>query len=346
LPFQIDQWNPAGESQIWVQVPSITSTNDYITACWGNAADSAMPPCNTNGTAWTTLSGSTNFLLVYHLSQSGFPFADATLQYPANSGVAPLLTNGIIGNGCAFNGSSQFLDPGLVNIGKTFTLSAWVNIASSAISEQTIWCNKQGGWNTAGFDFYVNSWQTNDGIIYFDTADGVSGNVAPRTAAHAVTFGQWHLLTGTMDGVNGSVHVYVDGIDQTTSNAVDTAFQVTNDVRCGALLTGAPGATGSSCFNGSMDETRIESGVRSSAWVWASWATVADSAFATYGSIVPTPVTLHWQAGNGQVVLTWTVGTLQSAPSVTGPYTDMTGVPSPYTLAPSNAQQYFRVKVQ
>src|SRR4029077_6186856 len=182
LPFEIDQWNPAGESLVWVQVPSLTASTDYITALWGNTADSAMPPCNTNGAAWSTLSGSNDFLLVYHLAQSGFPFADSTLQYPATSGVAPASNSGIIGRGCAFDGASQFLNSGLVNPGKTFTLSAWVNIAPAATSEQTIWCNKQGGWNVAGFDFYVNSFHTNDGIIYFDTADGVGGDVSPRTA--------------------------------------------------------------------------------------------------------------------------------------------------------------------
>ena len=346
LPFQIDQWNPAGESQIWVQVPSLTSTNDCITAYWGNAADSAMQPCNTNGAVWTTPSGSSNFLLVYHLSQSGFPFADSTLQYPATSGVAPVSTTGMIGRGCAFNGSSEFLNAGLMNIGKTFTLSAWVNIAPAAMSEQTIWCNKQGGWNTAGFDFYVNSYQTNDGKIYFDTADGTGGNVSARTAAHAVPFGQWHLLTGTMDGVNGAVHVYVDGVDQTINTGVDTAFQVTNYVRCGALLTGTPGSTGSLDFNGSMDEARIENSVRSPAWVWASWATVAGSPFATFGSIVPAPVTLHCQVVGGQLVLTWTAGTLQSAPTPAGPYTDIPGASSPFSLVPSSAQQYFCVRVR
>jgi hypothetical protein len=143
LPFQIDQWNPNGESQVWVQVPSITTTNDYITANWGNPSDSAMQPCNTNGTVWTTLDGSNNFLLVYHLSQAGFPFVDSTLQYPANSGMAPGTTTGMIGNGSAFNGSSQFLNAGLVTTEKVFTLSAWVNIAPTATSEQTIWCNKE-----------------------------------------------------------------------------------------------------------------------------------------------------------------------------------------------------------
>jgi len=346
LAFQIDQWNPAGESLVWVQVPSLTSSNDSITAYWGNAADSAMPPCNTNGAAWAALNGLDNFLLVYHLSQSGFPYADSTLQYPANSGGKPVSTNGIIGNACAFNGSSQFLDAGLIQIGTTFTLSAWVNIAPAATSEQTIWCNKQGGWNTAGFDFYVNSYQTSDGKIYFDTADGVAGNVAARTAAHAVSFGQWHLLTGTMDGVNGLVHVYMDGVDQTINTGVDTAFQATNYVRCGSLLTGTPGTTGTLCFNGLMDETRIESGVRSAAWVWASWATVAETAFATYGTIVPAAVILHCHTSGGQVVLTWPAGTLQSASQVAGPYSNVPGATQPYTNILSGTQQFFRVKVQ
>lgn len=346
IPSEIERWNPAGESLIWVQVPSISSSNDYITANWGNAADSAMPASNTNGAVWRTLSSSNEFLLVYHLDQSGFPFADSTLQYPATSGVAPSSTAGLIANGCAFNGTSQFLNAGLVNLGKCFTLSAWVNISPTATNEQTIWCNKQGGWNIAGFDFYVNSYQTNDGIIYFDSADGVGGNVSPRTAMNAVSFGEWHLLTGTMDGLSGAVHVYVDGVDKTTSTGVDTAFQVTNYVRCGALLTGTPGATGGLPFNGSMDEARLEDGARSPAWVWASWATVAGPAFATYGFVLPAPVTLHYQIVNGQLVLSWTTGALQSAPNVTGPYSDLSAASSPYTNAPSVDQQYFRVKVQ
>lgn len=346
LPFQIDQWNPAGESQIWVQVPTITSTNDYITAYWGNTSDGTPLPWNTNGLVWNGLTGTNNFLLVYHLSESGFPFADSTQRYPATSGVAPLTTVGIVGQGSAFDGSSEFLNAGLVNLGKTFTASAWVNINPAATSEQTIWCNKQGGWAVAGFDFYVNSYQTNDGIVYFDTADGIGGDVSPRTVAHAVSFGQWHLLTGTLDGLGGAVHVYIDGADQTTDTGVDTAFQATNYVRCGGLLTGTPGTTGGLCFNGSMDEVRLETGVRSPAWVWASWATVAGNGFANYGAVVPPSITIQIQRVGAQLALIWPTGTLQSAPAVTGPYTDVTGATNGYLLTPSANQQYFRVRVR
>jgi hypothetical protein len=57
-------------------------------------------------------------------------------------------------------------------------------------------------------------------------------------------------------------------------------------------------------------------------------------------------VTLRYQVVSGQLVLAWTTGTLQSAPTVAGSYTNITGATSPYTLGPSGDQQYFRVKVQ
>ena len=343
LPYQIDTWNPSGESFVWVQAPSIGSSTDYITACWGNPADRAIQPWTTNGTMWTTLNDTNEFVLVYHLGQTGFPFTDSALKYPADSGVAPGSTAGLIGNGNDFNGS-QFLNGGLIDLPKTFTVSAWINIASTANSEQTIWCNKSGGWNVDGWDFYVDSYNTNDGIIYFDTSDGVGGDVPPRTAVHAVSFGQWHLLTGTMDGINGVAHVYVDGVDETINTSVDTAFQVTNYARCGSLLTGTPGTGGNLCFDGMMDETRIEDSVRDPAWVWASWATVADSAFLEYGTIEPPSPILYGQAVNGQLILAWTNGALQSAPAVTGPYSDVPAATSPYTVVPSLSQQYFRLR--
>jgi hypothetical protein len=346
IPFEIDQWNPAGESLVWVQVPYLSSTNDYITAYWGNAADGGMLPCNTNGAVWVMPGAPNNFMMVYHLSQSGFPFTDSTLQYPVASGGAPVSNTGIVGKGCGFNGSSEFLDAGQINVGKAFTVSAWVNINPNVMNEQTIWCNKAGGWNTAGFDFYVNSYQTNDGIVYFDSADGIGGNVSARTAYHTVSFGQWHLLTGTMDGVSGSVHVYVDGTDKTTNTGVDTALQTTNYVRFGALLTGTPGTSGGLPFNGSMDEARFETGIRPAAWVAASWATVANNSFTQYGSVVPKAFNLQYQTIHGRLVLTWPSGTLQIAESPAGSFTDLPSATSPYTNTAAGSPQFFRVRIQ
>jgi hypothetical protein len=56
--------------------------------------------------------------------------------------------------------------------------------------------------------------------------------------------------------------------------------------------------------------------------------------------------TLYIQRSGNDAVLTWAPGTLQSATNVLGPYTDVSGALSPYTVTPSEAQPYYRVRVR
>jgi hypothetical protein len=51
-------------------------------------------------------------------------------------------------------------------------------------------------------------------------------------------------------------------------------------------------------------------------------------------------------ASGQSAVVTWTVGALQSAPAVTGPYTAVTGATSPFTNTVTASQQFFRIKLQ
>jgi PKD repeat protein len=60
----------------------------------------------------------------------------------------------------------------------------------------------------------------------------------------------------------------------------------------------------------------------------------------------PAPVVLSIQLIDTQLQLTWSDGVLQSAFQVTGPYTNVPGVVSPYTIAPSDDTRFFRVKVR
>jgi hypothetical protein len=56
----------------------------------------------------------------------------------------------------------------------------------------------------------------------------------------------------------------------------------------------------------------------------------------------PLPALVISQAG-GQIQVTWSGGTLQSATSVTGPWSPVTGAASsPYSFTPSGTQQFFR----
>jgi PKD repeat protein len=60
----------------------------------------------------------------------------------------------------------------------------------------------------------------------------------------------------------------------------------------------------------------------------------------------PAPVSLGISRSGNQVQLTWADGTLQSAIQVMGPYTNIAGAVSPYTLPPAEATRFFRVKVR
>ena len=281
LPFEIDEWNTNGTSSAWVRVPMLGSTNDFIQAYWGNPLAAGLPPSSSDGSVW-----SSDHLLVYHLEESGFSYADSALRYPALSGVAPVSTSGLIGRGSRFDGSSQYLNFGVISFGNSFTLSAWVNLDPTATDIRTIWANKTGGYNTAGFALYVDTYQTSDRKLVLETGDGVSGATS-STDIGAVSAGQWHQVTAVVDRTGGKARLYVDGRERTQITNIRTDFASQNAVNLGRFTSG------DFYWKGKMDEVRIESVVRSTNWAWASWMTVAsNSALASYSSVVQQPLAL------------------------------------------------------
>ena len=62
LKYEIANWNPAGESQVWVRVPSLKSDAN-ITAYWGNS-NAGLPSYANDGSVWDGYFG------VYHLEGS------------------------------------------------------------------------------------------------------------------------------------------------------------------------------------------------------------------------------------------------------------------------------------
>jgi hypothetical protein len=272
----------------------LAGTNDYIWAYWGNPGATNPPVWTTNGLVWP------DHDLVWHLKETTLPFADSAQQNPALSGNAPASTTGLIGQGSAFNGSSHFLNAGAINLGTAFTLSAWVKVDPSASSIQTIWANKPGGWNSAGFALYVNSYNTSDEKLILETGDGVNGLNA-STAGTVVTPGVWHRVTAVVDEAAGNARLYVDGTDYTQASTIDNAFPNQSGINLGRFTNSA------FYFKGMMDEVRIESGKRSSNWVWAAWMNVvSNTSLANYSGIAQAaPALAIGGSGDGGTLLTW-----------------------------------------
>jgi len=294
VPFEIDEWNTNGTSSVWVNVPSLSNSNNFIWAYWGNPLATNLPASSTNGGVWP------GFDVVWHLKENGFPYADSTLQAPALNGTAPGLTTGIIGHGESFNGSSDFLNAGPLNLGGAFTLSAWIKLDPAENNIQTIWANKPGGWNSAGFALYINTYNTTDGKLFLETGDGVNGSDT-LSATGVLMPGQWHYVVASVDKTGGTAQLYVDGTNVTASVAVDGAFPDQTPVNFGRITNNVY------YFKGILDEARIQSGIASSNSVSASWATVASNGtFENYSAVTQqTPALTIGIGGNSGAFLNW-----------------------------------------
>jgi hypothetical protein len=314
LAHEIDEWNTNGTSIVWVNVPILSGTNDFIWAYWGNPNATNPPPSSTNGSVWP------NHDLVWHLKETTLPFVDSAQQHPALSGTAPTSATGQVGHGSSFNGTSQYLNAGTVNLGTAFTLSAWVKVDPSASSIQTIWANKPGGWNSAGFSLYVNSYNTSDNRLILETGDGVTGMNA-TTVSNIVTPGVWHQVTATVDETAATAHLFVDGTDYTQSSSINGAFPNSSGINLGRFTNN------SFLFKGAMDEVRIENGTRSSNWVWSAWMNVvSNGTLANYAGVAQaSPALSIGGAAGGSTVLTWPASgvgfALYTATNLTPPVT-------------------------
>jgi hypothetical protein len=267
IPHEIDEWNTNGTSYVWVQIPALSSPNDSIWAYWGNAAATNPPAWTTNGAVW-----SNGYNLAWHLKEGGFPYADSAQQYPATTGIAPTSTTGEVGKGVSFNGSSQYLTPGTINLSNAFTLSAWVNLTNTASNIQTVWANKAGG-SSNGFALYVNNYNSSDRSLVFESANGTTLTKA-YTSSNAVSFGQWHWVSAVVDCGAGTANLYVDGVNRTANSSLQSGFSTQLPVNLSRFATNSGTAFS---FNGLMDEARIESVARPASWVWATWMTSASN---------------------------------------------------------------------
>jgi hypothetical protein len=178
-------------------------------------------------------------------------------------------------------------------------------------------------------------------------ADGSPGNLiylAPGfvnnfTSVAGVSDGKWHFLALTFDqSASGGAAWFIDGaLDTTNANSGSWAWPAGND----PLEIGYTSDSTWRDYNGLLDDFRYYSTILTPAQI----ATIHNS-----GAIVDTndlQLQLNFTAPPGQgITLTWQEGTavLQSAPTVTGPWTDLPGVSSPYIVVPSATQQYFRYR--
>jgi outer membrane protein assembly factor BamB len=290
LNYEVEQWNTNGASYVWVQVPTISGTNGYIWAYWGDPNNSTFPYYTTNGATWDS-----TFAAVWHFSdyvQCGGMQKDSTTNHNdiqfLDGGYAPNFpgqphcsTSGVpcvVAGGDAMHGwmMDPYSDLRMTNDTASLqclnhsTMSLW---ARSDDPSQWACVLMMGKENRLVMHGVPGSPQ-----VTFN-APGLSGGCAGATASP----GTWNYLAGVWDSASTNAYIYCNGLQsdhQTGSSAVPVIGSTD-----GILTIGGNAGDGSGGSRVSVDEARVDAVPRSSNWVWACYMTMAsNSSFCSCGS--------------------------------------------------------------
>ena len=153
-------------------------------------------------------------------------------------------------NSLLLDGTTGYADAGSISVGDTFTIAGWIKLAAGRTNIQTIAANSPGGIASSGFRFYVNTYQTANQNLVFETGNGTTG-VAASSANNVIVPGSWVHAAVVVNRTAGTARFFVNGVDRSTTTAARTDFNTSAGVNLGRMLTGG------FLFGGNMDDMRI-----------------------------------------------------------------------------------------
>ena len=284
LASEVDTWNPAGESLVWVKVPSL-KTNTGITAYYGWAFAPVVAASN----VWAN-----GYVGVWHLNESALPLAESSgMSSPFTASDKPEYANcgavGRIGKSVDFDrdytrsyGTPRLQaadDDGHLSGLTDFTVECWTyqtNYWSEGVGAGIL---TKGNGGDRSWRVYQDKSMANS-YSQFELSD-TNSNRMWATTSRAAPSGEWTHQTFVRNktGLNQCL-LYFNG--ENVGSKDDTRSSIMINTK--PLIVGGGGESNSRIFPGSIDEVRISNVARSADWVKASHDTVMGSPFATYGS--------------------------------------------------------------
>jgi len=248
LPYQIEEWNPAGGSaSIWVKIPNIRgNARQAVKMHWGNSSASSQ----SDGEKVFGTDG--GFAGVWHLGDN---LEDATGNNLNGTNHDSVDTRGIIGDGQRF-GKRTFIGCGeevscLPAGNADRSMSAWINPVSYE-SGPTI-----GGWGKQGARHLSYMVMSDRGMVKFH------GYAADPEGITKAPFGQWHHAALTISG--GRIRFYLDGAEDHSDDIAVLDTSSPSGCYIGKH-TPRPGPWARH-FQGALDEVRFGSVARSPGWI-------------------------------------------------------------------------------
>ncbi|MBP1963164.1 DUF2341 domain-containing protein [Paenibacillus aceris] len=307
LPYEVEKWDPQGESLIWVKVPLIhaQSSSDNIWMYYGGSSTINLQPKQ----VWDP-----NYLLVYH-------FPDRIADYFYHPAQVQQYTDSTMNNNTGLrnatnagsSGPSYTLDakdPRYNMVGRYYeshrgyvratngnvgdgqgqiTISAWVRANEYELNSLNYYViARKRGTDTQNQAYFMKigggKWSAN--LFTNDADPSKNGSTSLDLDGGPVT-ADWTYLTLTYDQslASNNLKLYRNGALVssatrsgaliTTSGTSTTPFTISKSSDAGAAGGG---------YRGGVDEVRVSKQARSAAWVMADYQSMSkDSRFVVFG---------------------------------------------------------------
>lgn len=268
LEYEIERWDPAGRSFLWVRVPVIKSGVSTPLWLYYDNPDAEAP---VTPSVW-----SEDYLGVWHLAEDAVAGQSGTVHRDASgnsnhgtqngNGLAGASGLGAIGGAQAFDGDDDYIEireGGLQHRGSELTLLARVYIDGEPNALSVALGSDNGDslqWQIS-WERDTNTWI---GSIATEATSATSSATAP---AEEYT---WYLLAVVYNGTEA--RLYVDG------EPLGTAVVVTGNVKplAGPLYIGDNPEDSNTELDGIVDEVRIAKVARSPGWLRVQHASMND----------------------------------------------------------------------
>lgn len=280
LAHEIELWDEAGTSYVWVRVPQVdqNSATDFVWMYYGNA--SATDAQN----AAAVWSGHDT---VQHLHADA---ADSSSNNNDGTDVGTTNAAGFIADAQTF-GSGDIInlgdDASLQNVFQSGgTVSAWFNASGWGGNNVGRILDKSSGVvpSPAGWNLSLN--QNSDSLFFeYGFENGIG---RWQAQANAITLNQWHhvAVVFNSDSATNTPIFYIDGNQVSATEEVtplgNTLTDASIDLAIGNHVNGM-----NRHFEGEIDEVRIVDGAKSADWVRAQFQTETDGLI-TYGYVQTT----------------------------------------------------------
>ena len=305
IPYEIDTWNPSGESLVWVNLPRMTNGTEF--AMWYRSSKTGKALNSDN--VWADYTG------VWHLNESGsgtttpktaVKDSSTNALHGAAQGQASSVSAGKIGGSWRIATVYNRVDASILidlvdtvknakvnDLGDTFSASFWLQRKNL----ETKWCvtglNRRADGSTAGWGTQINESTTQLRIYANGGKNQYAYNKTDMTGLN--TANSWGKVDVVWFNNNGTIgyKIYWNGVSYNVDGNNNGQNIGTNPTTPIVQPSGIPlvignfqSSTSDRAWSGELDEVRLIKGIPSAARVQADYDTVNTAAFLTAGSVV------------------------------------------------------------